>query len=124
MTVWIIDVVLGLILVTNFIALGTSRVRACIRAAGAQGALLGALPPLLHHDGGLTVIAIAVVAAVLKGIVIPAVLLRTLRAVSIFREIDPYVGYIPSLFLCAAGTGLAVLFAGSLPLAPEHAGTL
>lgn len=119
-----IDVVLVLVLATNFFALGTSRVRACIRAASVQGALLGILPPLIHSDGGANVIIVAIVAAVVKGIVIPAVLLRTLRVASIFREIEPFVGYVPSLFLCAAGTGLAVLFANSLPLAPEHEGTL
>jgi hydrogenase-4 component E len=38
--------------------------------------------------------------------------------------VEPFVGFVPSLFLCALGTGLATLFAGSLPLAPEHRGTL
>jgi hydrogenase-4 component E len=122
--IWVIDVVLVLILATNFLALGTTRVRAAVRAAGTQGALLALLPPLLHGHVDVRIMAIAIGAGVLKGIVIPAVLLRFLRSAPLFREIDPYVGYVPSLFLCAGGTGLALLFAGSLPLAPEHAGTL
>jgi hydrogenase-4 component E len=121
---WAIDVILVLILATNFLALGTTRVRAAVRAAGLQGALLGSLPPLLHGHLDARLLAIAIGASVLKGLVIPSVLLRILRTATMFREIDPYVGYVPSLFLCAAGTGLALLFAGNLPLVPEHAGTL
>ena len=47
-----------------------------------------------------------------------------MRDVHIRHEVEPYVGFVPSLFLCAVGTGLAILFAGNLPLAPEHVGTL
>jgi hydrogenase-4 component E len=67
---------------------------------------------------------ITVGAIVLKGIVIPLMLGRATRDLSIRREIEPFIGYITSLLLCALGTGLSLLYARSLPLAPEHAGSL
>jgi hydrogenase-4 component E len=34
--------------------------------------------------------------------------------------VEPYLGLVPSVLLCAFGTGLTVLFADNLPLAREH----
>src|SRR5262249_30751695 len=48
--------------------------------------------------------------------IIPWLLLRALREVTLQREVEPYVGFIPSLLLGAVGTGLALVFAGTLPL--------
>jgi hydrogenase-4 component E len=47
-----------------------------------------------------------------------------MRDLSIRREIEPFIGYVTSLILCATGTALALVFARSLPLAPEHQGSL
>ena len=47
-------------------------------------------------------------------------LFRALREVHIRHEVEPYLGLVPSVLLCAVGTGLTVLFADNLPLAPEH----
>ena len=60
----------------------------------------------------------------IKGALIPALLLKAVRDVHIRHEVEPYLGYVPSLFLCAIGTGLALLFGDQLPLAPEHRATL
>ena len=40
------------------------------------------------------------------------------------REIEPIVGYVPSLLLGAAATGAAIVFARTLPLAPGDRGSL
>jgi hydrogenase-4 component E len=61
---------------------------------------------------------------VIKGFVLPELLSYAMREVVISREIEPIVGYVPSLLLGAAGTGLALAFARTLPLAPNHSGTL
>jgi hydrogenase-4 component E len=47
-----------------------------------------------------------------------------MRAANIDREIEPFIGFIPSLLLGASGTIAAVALAGALPLLPEHAGSL
>jgi hydrogenase-4 component E len=59
-----------------------------------------------------------------KGFVIPGLLRRALRAASIDREVEPLLGYVPSLMLGAGATIGAVALAGTLPLLPEHAGSL
>ena len=119
-----VDHFLVLVILMNFVVLGTSWMRFCIRAVTVQGVLLSLLPLLVHRAAGWHAIAIAIGAAALKGVLIPSLLFKAMRDVHIRHEIEPYVGFIPSLFMCALGTGLAILFAGSLPLAPEHAGTL
>jgi hydrogenase-4 component E len=101
-------------LVINFIALGVSRLRALIFAVAVQGVLFGLVSLLVHEQIGVHHILLAAATVVVKGFVIPALLLRALRDVSLQREIEPYVGFIPSLLLGAVGTGLALVFASSL----------
>jgi hydrogenase-4 component E len=118
------DLILVLIILSNFVILGTRELRVCIRTAAVQGALLSVLPLLVHREPGWRAILMVVGAALVKGIVVPTFLFKAIRHVKIRQEVNPYVGFIPSLFLCAVGSALALLFAGSLPLAPEHAGSL
>ncbi len=49
---------------------------------------------------------------------------REMREASIRREVEPIVDFVPSLIACAVTTGLAVVFARTLPLAPQHVGSL
>jgi len=60
----------------------------------------------------------------LKGVVIPGMMTRALRDVKIKREVEPLIGFQASVILGALGTVCALLFAGRLPLAAQHAGTL
>lgn len=119
-----VDLLLVLVILMNFLVLGTPSMRLCIRGAAVQGVVLAVLPLLVHRDLGWRAVAIAAATMGLKGLLIPTLLDKAMRDVHIKHEVEPYVGFIPSLFLCAVGTGLSILFAGSLPLAPEHAGTL
>ena len=43
---------------------------------------------------------------------------------NIDRELEPFIGFVPSLLLGAGGTIAAVALARALPLLPEHAGSL
>jgi hydrogenase-4 component E len=110
-------------LVINFIALGVSRLRALIFAVAVQGVLFGIVPLLVHTDVSPHHVLLAAAAVVVKGFIIPALLFRALRQVSLQREVEPYVGFIPSLLLGAVGTGLALVFASSLQV-EEPAGSL
>jgi hydrogenase-4 component E len=118
------DSLLIVVLLLNFFALGTSRIKALVTASAAQGMALGLIALLAHGTFAFQPLLIAAVTLLLKGIVIPQMLLRALRDVGISREVEPLVGLIPSLLLCALGTGLAVLFAHALPLAKAHEGSL
>lgn len=118
------DFILVLVILVNFLLCGTSRMRVCIQAAAFQGALVSALPLLIEHDFGWRAVALSAGAAAMKGVLIPSLLFKALRDLSIRREVEPYIGFIASVLLCAVGTGFAILLANKLPLAPEHAGSL
>jgi hydrogenase-4 component E len=120
----IVDALLVVVLLLNFFMLGTSRMRSIINGSAAQGIVLGAVALFAHGELGLQPVLIAGGAVVLKGVLIPWMLFRALRDVAIRREVEPLIGFIPSLLTGALGTGLAILFAHTLPLADEHVGSL
>jgi hydrogenase-4 component E len=115
-----LDLPLVLVLLLNFFALGTHRLKALIFIVGLQGAILGCLPPLVHHDA--RVFPLMAVTVILRGIVLPKMLLYAQRNVVIRREVDPLIGTIASVLLGALGTGMALAFATTLPLSHDHAG--
>jgi hydrogenase-4 component E len=115
---------LVLVLLLNFFLLGTSRLRAAVNASAGQGVVLGVLALVVQPHLTFRGILAAAGAAALKAVIIPFLLFRAMRDVAIRREIEPLIGYVPSLLLGAIGTGLSLLFADTLPLAPEHVGSL
>ncbi len=116
--------ILVILLLTNFFVLGTANLRASIRAVAMQGLLLSLLPLHLESGATLRLVFLVLMTALIKGFVIPALLLKAVREVHIRHEVEPYLGFIPSLFLCAIGTGLALLFSDRLPLQRAHAQSL
>ena len=120
-----LNLLIGLAMGLNLLALGSSRLPSLIRAMSLQGVVLGIMPLVIEHETfDWRVLAVALATMVGKGIVIPALLRRAMRAANIEREIQPFLGYVPSLLLGAGGTIAAVAFARALPLLPEHTGTL
>lgn len=119
-----VDLLLALVMLLNFALLGSGRIRVLIRTAALQGMVISALPLALGHELGLRGVILALVALAVKGILVPAVLLRAFDKLAIKREVEPFIGFVASLLLCALGTGFAVLIGRHLPLAPEHAGSL
>jgi hydrogenase-4 component E len=122
MSPWL-NLLIGLALGMNLLALASGRLPSLIRSAAAQGMVLGILPLLLGHEGWMTS-AFALCTVLVKGFVIPGLLRRALRASNIEREAEPLLGYIPSLLLGAGATIAAVALAEALPMRPEHAGSL
>jgi hydrogenase-4 component E len=111
------EMVFILVVVLDFFLLASSRLKAVIRAAAAQGALLAFMPVLLasHTELG-HVLALSIGALVVKGIVIPWLLLWAIREAAIRREVEPLVGFIPSLILGGLGVALAFAFSSAMPL--------
>jgi hydrogenase-4 component E len=118
------DPLLVLVLLLNLFVLGTSRLRAVIAGTAGQGVVLGVLAAVAHRGGGFEPFLVAAGAALVKGVVIPRLLYQAMRDVAIHREVEPFVGFVPSLLLGALGTGLALVFSRTLPLEPEHRGSL
>ncbi len=119
-----LDPLLIVALALNFVALGVSRIRGVINAVALQGALLGVFPLLVHPDIGARGVLLVVVTLVLKGLVIPAFLVHAMREANIQHEVRPVVNYMSSLLLGAVGTGLAMVFSSTLPLAEGHTNLL
>src|SRR5205807_7713498 len=120
----VLDPLLIVALALNFVALGVSRIRGVINAVAFQGILLGLLPLLVHSEIGVRGILLVGVTVVLKGFVIPSFLVHAMREANIQHEVKPLVNYMSSLLLGAIGTGLAIVFAYTLPLKEEHTGML
>ena len=119
-----LDLLIGLVMGLNLLALGSSRLPSLIRTVSLQGVALGVMPLLLEHEPHWSTSLIAVATVGGKGLIIPALLHRAMRAANIDREVEPYIGFVPSLLLGAGGTIAAVALAGALPLLPEHTGSL
>lgn len=120
-----LNLLIGLAMGLNLLALGSSRLPSLIRAVSGQGIILGMMPLVIEHetfDWRIWLIALATVAG--KGFVIPALLRRAMRTANIDREIEPFIGFVPSLLLGAGSTIGALAIARNLPLLPEHARTL
>ena len=111
--------ILLFVILFNFFILGTSRLGTCIRSVALQGALLSLLPLFLHPLGVHTVL-LTSGALILKGLLMPWLLFRAIRQVQIKREVEPRIGYVPTLLLGALTTAGAFIFGDRLPLLPEH----
>lgn len=115
------ETILTLLVLTNLVVLGSSRVWSTIPVVAAQGVLLGILT-LVAHSRELTVglLALSVGTMAVKSFVFPALLYRATREMDVRAPLEPYVGYTTSV-----GAGILIVVAslwlGSrLPL-PEAA---
>lgn len=117
------NLLIGLAMGLNLLALGSGRLPSVIRAVAVQGMAIG-LIPLLMERFEWTVLLASLLTVAVKGFVIPHLLGRAMRAANIEREVEPFIGFVPSLLLGAGGTIAAVAFSRALPLLPEHTGLL
>ncbi len=118
------NLLIGLAMGFSLVALASSRLPSVIRAAAFQGMILGTLPLLLEEQFHLLVVAVAIGTILVKGFIIPSLLRRALRAANIDREVEPLLGFVPSLLLGAAAIIGAAALGNALPLRPEHAKSL
>jgi len=119
----IADQILVFALLLNFVVLGTSRLAVAVRVVAMQGIVLGLLPAILHNFSiHLSLITLGMVSV--KGFIIPLLLNRALSRLGSKRESNPFLGYLPTLVVGGICTALSFVFAGRLPLAPEHQGLM
>jgi hydrogenase-4 component E len=119
-----LNLLIGLAMGLNLLALGSSRLPSLIFTVSLQGVMLGVMPLLMEHEFDWQVGVVALATVMGKGMLIPGLLRRAMRAANIDREVEPFIGFVPSLLLGAGGTMAAVALARALPLLPEHAGSL
>ncbi|MBI2401322.1 MAG: hydrogenase, partial [Gemmatimonadetes bacterium] len=117
------SLLLLLVVLTDFVVLGTSRMSTCIRAIGLQGLLLAGLPVFLHSEWSVHLIGLALGTAAVKAVALPWFLSWAIREANVRREVEPLVGFVPSLLIGAAMVAASFAVAPTLPL-PGTGGTL
>ncbi len=112
------DMVFILVVVIDLFLLASSRLNAAIRAVAFQGALLSVLPLIMatsQHQVG-HVLLLATGALAIKAVAIPWLMFRAIREAAIRREVEPVIGFVPSMVLGGLGVALAFAFSRGLPL--------
>jgi len=110
------ELLLLLVVLTNFWVLGTTRLSATIRAVAIQGVLLAALPLALHQGFSVHLLGLAFGTLLVKAIVLPGFLLRAIREAAVRREIEPLIGFTSSVLLGAGAVALGFSIGPRLPL--------
>jgi hydrogenase-4 component E len=117
------ELLLLLVVLTGFWILGATRLSATIRAIAVQGALLSAIPLALFPGFALHTVGLALGTLVVKTFVLPYFLSRAIREAAVRREVEPLIGFAPSMLLGAVAVAFAFAIAPRLPL-PELASEL
>lgn len=113
------QLLLTLIVFLSLYLLGSSSMTGCVKIMALQGMCLGLLPLTIHEEGfHPRTLILAVGMFILKGVVIPRVLLYAMREVKIRREVEPLIGYSLSLLLGAILIGVSFLISERLPIPP------
>jgi hydrogenase-4 component E len=97
----LLNALLVIVLALNLLALGTSRIITVIKVVSLQGILLGIIPLVMEDHLALAAVFAAAAAIILKGLVIPSMMMRAMRDVQIKREMEPLIGFLPSMLLGA-----------------------
>lgn len=109
------DILVILLLLTNLRLLSSSRLAACVHTIALQAALLGALLLTVSADRWTAEVAILAPATVaVKGVLLPWLLRRAIRLAQVRREIEPIVGYTPSVLIGAVLLGLCFVISAPL----------
>jgi hydrogenase-4 component E len=122
------DLLLLTVLGLGLYVVAGHRIAACVRATALQGALLAVLPVALHgfregeHLAYLLWVTLGTF--VVKAVVIPLLLLRTMRQAHVRREVEPFVSLHVSLLIGAGLVGVSFWLAEALPFPGPIASTL
>jgi hydrogenase-4 component E len=109
------EAILLLVLLGNFAVLAASRLTFTIRAAAFQGLLLGLLPLAIHHPWTGHGVLLSIGTLVVKGLVLPNVLLWAMREAAVRREVEPSLGPLSSVAAGVVALGLSLALANHLP---------
>lgn len=89
----LLDLDIMLVILSTLLLLGSSRLVSCIRILSLQGIAVGLLGVLAPGAEGAMAWGITGLTILVKGILLPGLLLRALREADVAREVEPYVGF-------------------------------
>lgn len=113
------DLLLLFLVLLDLYIIGTGRLVACVRGAAVQGALLSLLPLTLGHHLDIHVghtLLLFVGTLILKGLLIPYLLMRTIVHTHVRREVEPFVSLHASVLLGALLVALSFWLSQRLTL--------
>jgi hydrogenase-4 component E len=114
------DILLLLVLLTDFAVLVTDRLSACIRIMATQGVLLALLPIWVAPRFSAHLLALVLGTLAIKAVVLPRVLQWAIREAAVRRELDPAIGYGASVMLGLGAVGIAFLVSTRLTDIPDR----
>ncbi|HBB39984.1 MAG: hydrogenase [Nitrospirae bacterium CG18_big_fil_WC_8_21_14_2_50_70_55] len=95
----LLEILLALSLVFNFVLLGSTRIGACVIWMAMQGALYSLVPLIAGEEITPRILVLATAALAMKGGIFPWLLIRLRRRTSFHFEVEPYIGFIASLLV-------------------------
>jgi hydrogenase-4 component E len=118
MTLWTDVFILALVL-TDFRLLASSRLAALIETMMLQAVALAVIPlTLAPGPWPLRLLVLLLVTVMVKGVLLPWLLRRAMRAADVQREIEPFIGYSTSVLTGIALLGLSFMIAQPLKTTP------
>jgi hydrogenase-4 component E len=111
----VLELLLLLVVLTNVVLLGSSRLIFIIRVVAVQGALLG-LTPIFASDHGFDyrLLILSALSITVKSVVFPWMMNRALREAKVQTEPTPRVGYSASILFGVVLLAASFWLAGSL----------
>lgn len=102
-----VEVLLALVFLSVLFSLNCHRLGGLIRIMALQGIIVSLIPFLLesHVQAGLLHIGFLLTMIIIKGIVIPGMLIFAIRKIQIRKEVEPIISYNASIFI-----GLLIIY--------------
>jgi hydrogenase-4 component E len=115
MQAWTDLVLIGLV-VTNLALSGLASLGTCVRVMALQGVLLGLVTVGVQHgELSLHTLVLVIGTVALKGFVFPKLLQRAVREAGVRREVEPFIGFAPSLLMGTLALPMAMWLGSRLP---------
>lgn len=108
-----INLILATIILSCLMLSVSSRIKSCIYIVAIQGAIISLFPLLLHHVDYELLILVGVTISV-KSIILPLMLLRSMRVAGVRREVEPLISYPISIAIALVGLLFVLLIASRL----------
>lgn len=110
-----INLIFAAVILSCLMLSASSRIKTCIHIVAFQGAAVSLLPLLRHHiDWELLILAL--IAALVKTLILPLMLFRSMRIAGVRREVEPLISYPVSIAISLCGLSFALWLATRLQL--------
>ncbi len=110
-----VQMLIGLLLITNLVLLSAERQRTCINILVLQGIVLGFMPLAMKKEIGLDILAITSIFLLIKALFLPGMLFRAHKILPPSQPLRPYMGYGLCVVAGLAGLGFALWLETILP---------